>query len=87
MRFRSQDLGRFCIKVDTVLQDDFETENILVVDDCEENGLIHVYYGESLPQALEAIEERLEDFDEQEEVINEVVQFFRDYESKFLQQL
>lgn len=83
MRFKSNDLGRWQLCVDTILRDDFETKDIIVLGDCEENGFIRIYYGPSLPEALEAINNRLEGYEEQKEVVDSVVQFFQAYEPHF----
>jgi hypothetical protein len=84
MRYESQDLGRWTIKVDTITQDDIESKHILVLSDCDETGLIHIYYGPSLPKALESVSDILAGMPEQQSIVKDVVTFFNNYEPRFL---
>lgn len=84
--FTSEDLGGHVIKVDTVLRyDDNDRSHILVLSDTDSDGLVHVYYGPSLADALQEISE-LVDTSEMKMLSNQIHAYLNEYHSSFLAQ-
>lgn len=84
--FTSEDLGGHIIKVDTVLRyDDSDRSHILVLSDTDSDGLVHIYYGPSLADALQEISE-LVDSSEMATLSNQLSTYLSEYHSSFLAQ-
>lgn len=84
--FTSEDLGGHVIKVDTVLRyDDQDRSHILVLSETDSDGLVHIYYGPSLADALREISE-LVDHSEMQTLSNQINAYLSEYHIHFLAQ-
>lgn len=62
--YRSEDLGGHQIIAQVIFNYELDAAQLLVLSDDHADGLVHIYYGSSLKEAMDKLEEVLcDDFD------------------------